>query len=200
MRKRAAASRDMRERILTATMQLHDIKGVAPTTIADIARHAGVGQATVYRHFPTVGRLVEACGRHVWEEMRPLTPHQAASAFHDLNDPRQRITRLVEIIDAFYARGALRLGLASRDRDLVPELDGFLKAVEAGVDAHVAEALRPGEPQPRTLDIVRALLSFPVWSSFRDRGLAGDTALMVGIINCAMNAAGPGDRPRGRSA
>src|SRR5215203_6814967 len=74
MQKRAEARDQVRERIVEATMRLHDEKGVVPTTFAEVAERAGVGPATVSRHFPTLGDLVRACGAHVWHEMRPRHP------------------------------------------------------------------------------------------------------------------------------
>ena len=139
MQKRAAARDQTREQIVKATIHLHDEKGVVQTTFAEIAERAGVGQATVSRHFPTLGDLVRACGSHVWQEMGPPTPDTAASVFAGASTARERLVRLVEEVDAFYARGAHRLALATRDRELVPELDDFLTAVEAGVMALVRE-------------------------------------------------------------
>ena len=55
MKKRAEARDETRERIVRATMALHDEQGVATTSFADIAERAGVGPATVLRHFPTLG-------------------------------------------------------------------------------------------------------------------------------------------------
>jgi AcrR family transcriptional regulator len=52
-------------------MQLHDEQGVAATSFVDVAKRAGIGAATVYRHFPTLASLVIACGAHVWREMAP---------------------------------------------------------------------------------------------------------------------------------
>ena len=81
MKKRAEARDETRDRIVRATMALHDEQGVATTTFADIAERAGVGPATVLRHFPTLGSLVMACGQHVAEEMRPPTPADAEQVF-----------------------------------------------------------------------------------------------------------------------
>lgn len=167
MRKRADAWQQTRERILQATMQLHDEQGVAPTTFSDIAKRAGLGQATLYRHFPTLDDLVQACGGHVWQEMRPPTPPDAAAAFDGLGDLTERLEKLVDEIDAFYVRGAPRLALAGRDRELVPALDRFLNAVEAGVEAYVEEALAPSNPPKRTVEVVAAMMSFPVWQRLR---------------------------------
>ena len=71
MRKRAEGLDATRERIVEATAALHREQGVAATSYVQIAERAGVGAATVYRHFPTLGSLVEACGATVWEAIRP---------------------------------------------------------------------------------------------------------------------------------
>ncbi|MEW9804442.1 TetR/AcrR family transcriptional regulator [Mesorhizobium sp. ZMM04-5] len=191
MRKRADASRQTRERIVQATMQLHDEKGVAPTTFADIARRAGIGQATLHRHFPTFGDLVQTCGQHAWQEMRPLVPDVAGAVFEGLAGEAERLERLFDEVDAFYLRGAHRLALAARDRELVPELHQFLSAVEAGVQAHVAEALAPSAPPGVVADAATALFSFPVWQRLRQLDLpdAGFKAFMLRLVQCAMKAA-----------
>ena len=190
MRKRAEASRKTRERILQAAIQLHDAQGVAPTTLSDIAKRAGLGQATLYRHFPTLGDLVHACGAHVWQEMCPPTPDTATAALEGLACLGERLEKLVKEIDAFYRRGALRLGLAGRDRELIPELEYFLRAVEAGVEAYVKEALAPSKASNRTSEVIAALLSFPVWSRFMQLDLSEHESrqLTLRMIQCAMGA------------
>jgi AcrR family transcriptional regulator len=191
MRKRAEALERTRERILQATMQVHDEKGVAPATFSDIAKRAGLGQATISRHFATIGDLVQACGMHVWVEMQPPTPDAAPAVFAGIETTHERLEKLVAEVDAFYRRGALRLGLASRDRELVPQLHGFLCAVEAGVEALVREALAmAGEPE-RAVKVAITLMSFPVWQQFQKLGLPQDelAALQVRFLNCAIAAA-----------
>jgi AcrR family transcriptional regulator len=200
MRKRAEARDLTRERIVQATMQVHDEKGVAPTTFSEIAERAGVGLATVTRHFPTPGDLVRACGAHVWQEMRPPVPEAAASVFAGSTTLRERLNRLVTEVDGFYARGAHRLALASRDRELVPELDQFLSAVEAGVEAFVNEALinealaSAGQLE-RIRQVVLALMTFQVWSAFNRLALPPSEALAlrVGLLECAIKAARQAD-------
>lgn len=191
MGRRAEAQNRTIDKIVQATMELHDEKGVAPTTFADIAGRAGVGQATVSRHFPSLGHLVRACGQHVWQEMRPPLPEQAAQVFAGLHGSERRLTRLVEEVDSFYARGALRLDLASRDRAIVPELDGFLNAVEAGVGALVREALAPDRPSERENEVAAALMSFRVWQSLQRSPIPPQelTGLRVSLLQCGLKAA-----------
>ena len=106
MRKRAEGLDATRERIVEATAALHYEQGVAATSYVQIAERAGVGPATVYRHFPTLGSLVEACGATVWGAIQPPLPENAAAVFAGLNSRQQRLERLVAELDAFYDRGA----------------------------------------------------------------------------------------------
>ena len=172
MTSRAAAHEETRERIVRATMALHDERGVATTSFADIAERAGVGPATVSRHFPTLGTLVMACGAHVAAEMRPLSPADAPKAFQGLTTTRARIERLVGELDAFYARGSLRLIAAGNDRERVPELDHFLVMVDVGIEAYIKQALADEAPDPSLPRVLMALCSVHVWKAIARAGLA----------------------------
>jgi hypothetical protein len=120
--------------------------------------------------------------------MRPPMAETAPAVFAGLTGATERLEKLVEEIDAFYRRSALRLGLAGRDRELIPELNQFLNAVEAGVNAYVTEALAPSKPPKRTVEIVAALMSFPVWQRFRQLDLSElkSRELTLRMIQCAM--------------
>ena len=194
MGRRAEPRDQTRERILQATMQLHDEQGVAPTTLTQVARRAGVGPATVFRHFPTVNHLVQACGQHVWIEMRPPMPQDAPAVFDGIGSTRDRLVKLLDELDDFYSRGSLRLGLAGRDRELIPELQGCLGAVEAGVEALVREALAKSDAKENEIQVAIALTSFPVWTALNRLPLPRPelAAMKVRFIECAMRAAGAG--------
>lgn len=191
LKDRARSQAETRERIVLATMQLHDEQGVAATSFVDIAKRAGIGAATVYRHFPTLGSLVMACGAHVWKDMNPPVPEQASAVFQGLDRTTDRLQRLVDEVDAFYRRGALRLTAAQADRHLIPELDQFLRAVEAGVSALVREAVKDETLPDPVLQLLVALMDFPVWSSMQKIavGDAERRRLMAGLLGCAIRSA-----------
>ncbi|MFZ4686248.1 MAG: TetR/AcrR family transcriptional regulator [Hyphomonadaceae bacterium] len=173
---------------MRATMQLHDEQGVAATSFVDVAKRAGIGAATVYRHFPTLASLVTACGACVWKEMDPPVPGQAAEIFKGIGKQEDRLRRLVEELDGFYRRGALRLAHASADRHLVPELDGFMRAVEQGVEALVREAVKDDSLPNTVFQLLLALTDFPVWTSLQRIG--GDEGerqrLLARLLECAI--------------
>lgn len=61
-RKRADAQRNY-ERLLAAAQTALNVQG-ADASLDDIAKAAGVGNATLYRHFPTREKLIEAVYDH----------------------------------------------------------------------------------------------------------------------------------------
>ncbi|MGV3489889.1 MAG: TetR/AcrR family transcriptional regulator [Devosia sp.] len=191
MGERAKAQDETRERIVRATMSLHDEQGVAATSFVDVAKRAGVGAATVYRHFPAIGDLVMACGAHVWAEMRPPVPTDAAAVFAGVEGLANRLARLVDELDAFYRRGDLRLGKAAADRAVIPELHGFLSAVEVGISALAATALEPWPELQGHLPVVLALTDFPVWRSLQrlDQPASEVSALQVRLLLAALHRA-----------
>jgi AcrR family transcriptional regulator len=195
MKKRAEAFDETRERIVRATMELHDKQGVTATSYVDIAELAAVGPATVYRHFPTLGSLVTACGARVWETIQPPLPEDAPAVFDGLDTRRKRLDRLVAELDVFYGRGASLLTAAARDRDRVPELDAFLRRVEAGVEALIREAFK-GENLPElAIRVVVAMTELPVWESLGGLGVPAKELmrLKARIIDCAIAAASAKD-------
>src|ERR687887_388726 len=79
LKARAERQRRTRERIVQATMELHEEVGPAKTTVAEIARRAGVQRLTVYNHFPQEIELFAACQAH-WMELHPLPDFASALA------------------------------------------------------------------------------------------------------------------------
>jgi AcrR family transcriptional regulator len=186
LRKRAEGLDATRERIVEATAALHYEQGVAATSYLQIAERAGVGAATVYRHFPTLGSLVSACGALVEEVMQPPLPENAQAIFAGLGTRQQRLERLVAELDAFYGRGAVWLGIAARDRDRVPELDGFLRQIDTGVEALVREAAGAGSSEAE-IRFMTALADVSVWQSLKrlDAPPAEFRRTMTGLLDCA---------------
>jgi AcrR family transcriptional regulator len=187
LRKRAEGLDATRERIVEATAALHYEQGVAATSYIQIAERAGVGPATVYRHFPTLGSLVSACGARVAEVTQPPVLENAPAVFAGLTERGQRLERLVAELDAYYSRASAWLGIAARDRDRVPELDGFLRQVDAGVEALVREAAGAGSSEAE-IRLITALADVSVWQSLKrlDTPPEEFRRIMVGLFECAV--------------
>jgi AcrR family transcriptional regulator len=79
LKERAVAQAETRRRIVDATVALHREVGPARTTVAEIARRAGVGRVTVYNHFPDDVALLGACSAQWVSEHPPPDPRAWAA-------------------------------------------------------------------------------------------------------------------------
>ena len=86
LKRRAESQDETRQRIVDAAIELHQTIGPAATTITDIARRAGVGRVTVYRHFPDEATLARACSGKYFEHH----PFPDLTAWEAIHDPAER--------------------------------------------------------------------------------------------------------------
>ncbi|MFE1828108.1 TetR/AcrR family transcriptional regulator [Streptomyces yangpuensis] len=94
--KRADAQRN-RETVLTAAAEVFVTSGVdAP--IRQISARAGVGMATIYRHFPTRADLVTAVYQHQIEACAEAGPNLLADADSPLEALRQWVGLFVDFL------------------------------------------------------------------------------------------------------
>src|SRR3954468_22011368 len=77
-RARAEQQQETRRRIAAATAELHATVGPAYTTIAEIAKRAGVQRPTVYNNFANDKELFAACQAHFVSESPPPALDPAA--------------------------------------------------------------------------------------------------------------------------
>src|SRR3954447_25305442 len=122
MRARAEAQERTRNRIAEAAAELHEEKGVAATTVADVARRAGVQRLTVYNHFPDLSELIPACAAHYANE-HPRPDLEDALA---VEDPSKRIREALIRLYGWYRETEAMYSRLLSDRAAVPELDRFL--------------------------------------------------------------------------
>ena len=90
LKERARAQEATRQRIVDATVALHREVGPARTTVAEIARRAGVGRVTVYNHFPDDDRRCWPRASAQWLAEHP-PPDPAAWAA--IENPAQAAAR-----------------------------------------------------------------------------------------------------------
>jgi len=93
-----------RERILVAAEEVFGERGDAGST-EEVARRAQVGIATVFRHFPTKGALIEAT---LLRHFATLTARARALADH--SDPAQALHTLLRLM---IETGATKIALMS---------------------------------------------------------------------------------------
>ncbi len=189
LKARAQAQRETRERIVQATMALHEEVGPAQTTIAEIARRAGVQRLTVYNHFPEEAQLVGACQAH-WLELNP--PPDVSRAFA-LADPVERVATVVRAFYAWYRETAAMAEKVQRDRDAVPALDAVLQQTADAALGELADGLAAGfgraDGSRTRRPIIRLALDFWTWRRLTDEGLDDGEAATV-MAAAAGSAAG----------
>ncbi len=80
---RAEAMKQTRQRILDAAWELTEASGFEPASVDEIATAAGVGRATIFRHFGSKNVLHEAA---MWDRMTRVDLDRVDAA-HQLPDP-----------------------------------------------------------------------------------------------------------------
>jgi AcrR family transcriptional regulator len=117
MDRRADNIKATRQQITAAAARLHTTVGPANTSVAGIAEEAGVTRLTVYRHFPDLDTLFEACRAH-WRAENPPPDPTGWSAIPELEGrTRTALTRQY----AWFREHADELFPIYRDHASMPE-------------------------------------------------------------------------------
>lgn len=177
LKARAESQRRTRERIVQATMELHREVGPAKTTVAEIARRAGVERLTVYNHFPDDSELFGACQAH-WMGLHPLPDLSAALT---LPDPTARVRAALRAFYGWYRETAPMAEKIQRDRGAVPALDALMERTADARLAQLTETLAGGvrsrgRRAERQRALIRLALDFWTWRRLDREGLDDDTS------------------------
>jgi AcrR family transcriptional regulator len=174
--KRAARQAATRDRIVQATLALHEEVGPRATTVSAIAERAGVQRLTVYRHFPDETALFQACTTS-WLE---LNPPPDPAAWSDLEYPLHRVRRALTAFYRYYRSGERMWSRAYRDRADVAALEAPMAAFEAYL-GEVRDGLSAGwnlrgQDAASISAILGHGLRFSTWQSLQQEGV-DDTAM-----------------------
>ena len=188
LKERAKSQEETRRRIVEATVALHEEVGPAQTTVAEIARRAGVSRLTVYNHFPEDADLFAACSAD-WIEANPMPDLTEALA---LEDPVERVRAVLERLYPWY-RGTERMSLnVRRDRFLLPALDARMSETADAAQTQLAGMLVPafrarGARAARVEALVTVALDFWTWHRLKEQGLTDEAAaeLMADAVSSA---------------
>jgi AcrR family transcriptional regulator len=182
LKERARRQEETRQRIVEATAQLHAEVGPARTTVAEIARRAGVGRVTVYNHFPDDVALIGACSAHFVASSPPPDP----SGWARIADPDDRLSAALEELYAYFRANAAMLGNVARDTALVPALaqvlagSGAAEHQEAMRDALLAGRGLRGRARRRPRAAIGLALAFETWQRLTgEDGLSDAEAIEV---------------------
>jgi AcrR family transcriptional regulator len=185
LKERARRQEETRQRIVEATVALHEEVGPAQTTVAEIARRAGVQRLTVYNHFPDDTALLGACSARFMADH----PMPDPGPWTQIPDPAARLRTAAEELYARHAATEAMTANVLRDADVVPALGAIVAAGRDAYESAVGEILVAGRGlRGRRKQRVRAAiglaLSFPTWQQLvRRGGLSHEDAVDVA---CAM--------------
>ena len=154
LKARAERQAETRRRITEATVALHQEVGPARTTVAEVARRAGVTRLTVYNNFPEERELFAACQGHWFEQHPPPAL-----------DPAEGLEAVLGSLYRWYRRTARMAENVRRDRALVPELDAVMRETGDARMAALAGALGGGP-------MVALALDFWTWRRLAGEGLS----------------------------
>jgi AcrR family transcriptional regulator len=181
LKARAEAQEATRARIAAAAAGLHEEVGIARTTVADIARRAGVQRLTVYNHFPDLDALLPACTAH-WLTRHPRPRLEPAFA---LEDPAERLRAALTALYGWYRETAPMQLRVLGERASVPELDAWLTRSRDPMLAELAAGLSAGFDRPGAQALVALALDFWTWQRLDREGFddAAAAALMTRAVH-----------------
>jgi AcrR family transcriptional regulator len=198
MQRREAAVEATRRRLVEATVALHKEKGALATTMQDIAARADVALGTAYRHFPTIGDAVFACGARLQEMM----PFPSVAVFDGATSPRERLRILIGELFRYYDLGARWWEVGYGERSALPALDQGVGQLDAQIAALVDAAIGPLPVDARFARTAHGLSQFYAWKALSLAGMSTEEAIeLVAEILCdrATPAEGEASRPKGRN-
>lgn len=172
MRRRAVQVGETRTRIARAAAELHDEVGPARTTVAEIARRAGVERLTVYKHFPTEVELFRACSAH-WLTERPLPDLDRHS---DIADPDARLTVVLRELYAWYRQNERIVRHVLGDVATMPALAQSLAELAEARAQNISQLLKGrnarGERRRRLTAALALALDFHTYETLVNTGLS----------------------------
>ena len=183
--KRAQSASATRQRIVEATLTLHDEQGITGTSVRDVAGRAGVAPATVLHHFPRMDDLIQACG----ELSFALAPMPAEAIFDAGADRASRMRRLTLELFSWWERlGVSGWNHLQVDRVALPRVDEWLREVAEMHRRLVATAI--GQAAHSHIEVVTAMTTQGVWNSMRASGIeTREAAAQVArLINRSLEA------------
>lgn len=175
LKQRAEQVEETRQRIVEATSGLHRERGPAATSIAEIARRAGVQRRTVYNHFPDDSTLFEACSAH-WRALHP--PPDPAG----WNDLRQGLRELY----AWYRETEQMTANVLRDAEVLPALRTVMEPGFGAYMKAVREVLEAKQGRGgRVAAAIRLATDFHSWRSLASLGDEEAAELSAGLVELA---------------
>ena len=174
LKQRAERQDRTRQKIVEAAIELHQAKGIAATSMRDIAERAKVGTVTVYRHFADEAALVGACSGTYFQRH----PFPDLDAWRGITDAHARLQRGLRDTYAYHRETepmiAQVIGEARDDPVMAPYHDQWRHAADVLLAAWPSAARRDAKLKAA----VALALSFDTWRQLvRGQGLSDKQAV-----------------------
>lgn len=185
MAERAKSQDETRQRIVEATMQLHEELGPRSTTISAIAERAGVQRLTVYRHFPDETAVFEACTSH-WLELHPPPDPEDWQA---IDDPWESARVALGLHCEYYSATRVMWAVSHQDASRVPALQAPMAAFSGRLEEQAKLLGRRfglrGARAKRLATTLGHALAFPTWADLDAREITD--ADKIALFLCWMH-------------
>lgn len=186
LKRRAEQQSETRQRIVDATIELHQAIGAAQTTISDIAKRAGVGRVTVYRHFPDEAALFAACSSHYFSQH----PFPDTQRWQHIPDPRDRLEQGLRESYAWHRENREMIQMALAEARGLPIMLPYHRFWDAAADTVTAAWQLRGRRRANLKATIALALSFDTHRTLtREQNLTDQQAieLMTRLADAAAN-------------
>ncbi len=192
MRRRAERQLETRRRITESAVELHSTIGPSRTTIAAVARKAGVQRHTVYAHFPDELSLYRACSQHDLA----ADPLPDVSKWLSISDPERRLRVGLDELFRYFQRHERMLTNVRRDLELVPELldvsRPWTQHWQQARDALASGFEKRGRRGRSVLAVAGLVADFGTWEALARQGIDHEEAVSLAarLVLCAAASGG----------
>jgi len=156
LKRRAERQDETRQRIVDATIELHQTIGAAQTTVSEIAKRAGVGRVTVYRHFPDEETLLYACSGHYFSQH----PFPDIERWRQIADPHERLRTGLRETYAWHEENRQMITMALAEARELPMMTRYHDFWDAAAEALAAAWRVRGRRRSNLKAAIALALSF----------------------------------------
>ena len=184
LKSRAVSQNETRQRIVDATIELHRTIGAARTTISEIAKRAGVGRVTVYRHFPDEETLFFACSGHYFSQH----PFPSIERWREVADPLDRLRQGLRESHAWHRENEEMISMALTEARDLPIMAPYHAFWDDAAEILAAPWRLRGQRRSNLKAAIALALSFDTHRTLtREQHLTDEHAveLMVRLVDCA---------------
>jgi AcrR family transcriptional regulator len=173
LKRRAERQSETRQRIIDATIALHKVKG-GSATISEIARDAGVGRVTVYRHFPDEETLYAACSSHYFARH----PFPDIERWREIADAPARLREGLRESYAWHDENREMMTVALNETRELPIMAPYHRFWDDAAETLVQPWALRGRRRTNLKAFIALALGFEAHRTLvREQGLAADDAV-----------------------